>query len=407
MRVLMISPGFPNEMPLFTKGLAEIGVEVYGLGDQSLAAMDQDARRCLSDYLQVPKLWDEEAVVDDVTRWLAGRNVDRVEVLWEPGMMLAAKLRERLQVPGMRSEASLAFRDKERMKQVLDAAGIRTPHHYKCQTKVQVREAAEKIGYPIIIKPIDGAGSADTWPVRSDDELDDALERLGHIDDVSVEEYIEGEELTYDTVSVRGEPRFENVGWYRPGPLIARLNPWISAQNVCLRDLDMPAPMKGIRMGRKVLEALGFESGFTHMEWFLKKDGEAVFGEIGGRAPGGRLVHVMNYSCDVDLFRGWAEAVCTGHIHQDVSKKYNAAVIFKKSQGSGTRISEIQGLDGFLTRYGEHVSAIDLNRPGQPRRDWRKIVHGDGWIVVRHPDLDATLQMANAASTDILIHADA
>ena len=407
MRVLMISPGFPNEMPLFTRGLADIGAQVYGLGDQALAAMDPSAARCLSDYLQVRNLWKEDEVVAEVARWLGPRSVDRVEVLWEPGMMLAAKLREKLGVPGLRSEATVAFRDKERMKQVLDAAGIRTPHHYKCETQDAVREAAEKIGFPIIIKPIDGAGSADTWPVRSDEDLDDALKRLGHIQEVSVEEYIEGEELTYDTVSFRGEPLFENVGWYRPGPLIARLNPWISAQNVCLRDLDMPAPKKGVTMGRKVLDALGFESGFTHMEWFLKKDGEAVFGEIGGRAPGGRLVHVMNYSCDIDLFRGWAEAVCTGRIHQDVSKKYNAAVVFKKSQGGGTHISEIQGLEQFLTRYGEHVTAVDLNRIGQPRRDWRKIVHGDGWIVVRHPDLDATLQMANSAATDILIRADA
>ena len=43
MNVLMISPGFPDEMPLFTRGLAEIGASVFGIGDQPQAAL---APRC-------------------------------------------------------------------------------------------------------------------------------------------------------------------------------------------------------------------------------------------------------------------------------------------------------------------------------------------------------------------------
>ena len=70
------------------------------------------------------------------------------------------------------------------------------------------------------------------------------------------------------------------------------------------------------------------------MEWFLKPDGEAVFGEIGARPPGARLVHAMNYTSDVDLFRGWAEAVCHGRLSQDTSKRYNTAIVFKRAEGA-------------------------------------------------------------------------
>ena len=41
----------------------------------------------------------EEAVVEEVLRELGSRTVDRVECLWEPFMMLAARLRERLVPP--------------------------------------------------------------------------------------------------------------------------------------------------------------------------------------------------------------------------------------------------------------------------------------------------------------------
>ncbi len=402
MNVLLISPGFPAEMPLFTRALAQVGARVFGVGDQPPAALDPEARKSITDYLQVSSLWDEEQLVRDVSGWLRGRTIDRVECLWEPGMIIAARLRESLSLPGLSVERTVPFRDKERMKQVLDAAGVRTPRHARGRTAAECREAAGRIGYPLIIKPIAGAGSADTYPLRESADLERALELLRHVGEVSVEEYIEGEEFTFDTVCSNGRILFENVAWYRPKPLVSRLNGWINPQAVCLRDIDVPEIRVGRNLGRGVLEALGFESGFTHMEWFLTPSGEAVFGEIGARPPGGRLVHVMNYSCDIDLFVGWAEAVTGGRFSQDTRKKHNAAVVFKRGEGEGV-VRRIDGLESLLARYGEHVAAIELVRVGEPRRDWRKVIIGDGWVVVRHPNLEFTLEMADRFSTDLRI----
>ena len=406
MNVLMISPGFPNEMPLFTRGLAEVGARVYGIGDQPRGGLAPEVQESLADYRQVRDLWDEEAMIQEVREWLGGQSLDRIECLWEPGVVLAARLREEFGIPGLSVEQAIAFRDKERMKQVLDDAGIRTPRHASAKTEAEVRAAAERIGYPLIVKPIAGAGSADTYSLRGPDELDGALRLVHHVPEVSVEEYIEGEEYTYDTVCGDGKILFENIAWYRPKPLVARLNEWISMQGICLLDLETPEIAVGRDLGHRVIDALGFKSGFTHMEWFRTPDGEAVFGEIGARAPGGRLVHSMNYSCDIDLFVGWAEAVCHGKLTQDTTKLFNAGAVFKRARGPGRRITRIEGLDGVLARYGEHIVSIELSSVGTPRRDWRKIVSGDGWIVVRHPDLDRTLEIANAIGTDVAMFAE-
>jgi hypothetical protein len=402
--VLMFSPGFPDDMPYFTRGLAEVGARVFGLGDQPAQGLQPEVRACLADYVQVKSLWDEPAVVQEVRTFLRGRSVDRVECLWEPGMGVAARVRHALGVPGLSPEQTVAFRDKQRMKEVLDAAGIRTPHHYRANTQAQVRAGLEKIGFPAIIKPIAGAGSADTYRVNDQAEAERALAAVKHVPEVSVEEYIDGEEFTYDTVTSKGTILFENVAWYRPKPLVARLNPWISAQAIALRDIERKEIASGVRLGHRVLAALGFESGFTHMEWYRKPDGEAVFGEIGGRSPGGRLTHGMNYSCDADLFRGWAEAVCHGRLSQDARKKYNAALIFKRAEGEG-RIQRIDGLASLMQRYGDCVATIDLVPVGAPRRDYRQVVTGDGWICVRHPDLETTMRMADAFGTELRIYA--
>ena len=216
-------------------------------------------------------------------------RIDQVECLWEPYMMLAARIRETFGLPGMTVEQTVPFRDKEGMKRVLDAAGIRTPWHVRATSVAQVWEAAERIGYPLIVKPIAGAGSADTYRVDSAAELDEVLPMLRHVPEVSVEEFVEAEEFTHDTVCAGGQDP-------------VRERPAGTARGRCRCACTSGSARRGSRcatwtcricraagqMGREVLAALGFQTGFTHMEWYRKEDGEVVFGEIGARPPGGR-----------------------------------------------------------------------------------------------------------------------
>ena len=223
--------------------------------------------------------------------------------------------------------------------------------------------------------------------------LESVLPRLAHVPEVSVEEFIDGDEFTFDTICSGGRILFENVSFYRPRPLEEKKHEWISGSSTCLRDLEMPEIQGGRRMGRQVLAALGFEDGFTHMEWYRKFDGEVVFGEIGARPPGARLVHAMNFASDVDLFRGWAEAVCHGRFGQPLERRYNAAVVFKRARGEA-RIQRDEGREQLKAELGPGHVAVELSPVGAPRQDWRSTSVSDGWLVVRHPELQTTFRMA-------------
>lgn len=404
MYVLMISPGYPVEIPYFTRALAWAGARVLGVSDQPESALPPEASHHLAAYLQVPSLQDEDAVVEAVRHWASPVRVDKVECLWEPGMLLAARLREALGVPGMTVAETVPFRDKDRMKQVLVAAGVRTPRHERATSAEECRDAASRIGYPLIIKPIAGAGSADTYRVDGGAQLEETLPRLAHVAEVSVEEFIEGEEFTFDTVCVGGRVAYYSITKYRPHPLIARTVEWVSPQIVMLRDVDAEEFAGGREMGKQVLRALNFQTGFTHMEWFRKPSGEVVFGEIACRPPGARSVDVMNYASDTDLFAGWAEAVVKGQFTQKVERRYNAAIIYKRAQGQG-RIYRMEGLEHLLAKYGEHVVLIDLLPLGSPRRNWKQTLLSDGYLIVRHPDLARALEIADAVGTDLQLYA--
>lgn len=405
MRVVFLSPTYPPEMLEYTRGLAEVGAQVFGVGDTPRGALPHGVRPYLTDYLAVPRIMDEDDVIERVSAWLRGREIDRVLTNWEPLVILAARLRERWELPGMSVDTVRGFRDKQLMKERVAAAGLRVPRSARVRTANEVREAAERIGYPLVLKPIAGAGSADTYRVDGPKDLEAVIARTQRVTEASVEEYITGEEFTFDTVSVDGRPAFENVAQYLPKPLEARSEEWISPVIITVRDLAQPKIQKGIELGRKVLRALGMGDGFTHMEWFLTLSGEAIFGEIGCRPGGARLVDQMNYTCDVDLFREWARVACWKSFEASTQRKYNCGIIFKRAKGQG-RVTRIDGLRSYLSRFGRHVVEEELLRPGTPRRDWKQTLLSDGWLTVRHPDWEETKRIAFAAATDITMYAE-
>jgi biotin carboxylase len=405
MRVVFLSPSYPPEMIQYTRGLAEVGATVYGIGDAPRDALPAEVRPHLHDYLQVPRIMDEDDVLDRASDWLRGRSVDRVLANWEPLVILAARMRERWGLPGMSVDTVRGFRDKQIMKERVRAAGLRVPRSYRVRTESEAREAAERIGFPLILKPISGAGSADTYRVDGPDDFEATLRKMRGVREASCEEYVDGEEFTFDTVSIGGVPAFENVAAYLPKPIEARSQEWVSPVIITVRDMQQPRLAPGLALGRGVLKALGMGDGFTHMEWYLTSKGEAVFGEIGCRPGGACLVDQMNYTCDIDLFREWARVACWKAFEAPTTRLYNAAIVFKRAVGQG-RVTRIEGLEAWLRQCGGWVVEEKLSKPGTPRRNWKNTLLSDGHVLVRHPDWDQAHRMAFAAATNIKMYAE-
>jgi hypothetical protein len=112
----------------------------------------------------------------------------------------------------------------------------------------------------------------------------------------------------------------------------------------------------------------------------------------------------MNFVSDVDLFSAWAEAVVHGTFSLDLERLYNCAIIFKRAQGHGY-IRRIEGLERILASFGEHIPALDLLPIGAHRRDWVKTLLSDGFVFVRHPDLDTTAELADRVGTELQMYA--
>ncbi len=79
-------------------------------------------------------------------------------------------------------------------------------------------------------------------------------------------------------------------------------------------------------------------------------------------------------------------------------------MIFKRAHGTG-RIRRIEGLEELVREFGSWITCIDLLPIGAHRRNWKQTLISDGYLMLRHPDLQACLYMADKVGNHLQIYA--
>ena len=219
---------------------------------------------------------------------------------------------------------ALNVRDKSQMKETLQAADP-CARHALVRNAGQATAFADQVGFPLVAKPPDGAGAQSTFRLDDGDMLRGWLAAvpLGEDSPALLEEFLTGEEHTFDSVTVGGSTVWSSIADYRPPPLEVLRNPWIQWTVVLPRDITGPR-YEGIhRWGPAALKALGVTDALTHMEWFARPDGSVAVSEVAARPPGAQLTSMHGYAHDFDLYRAWAELVILGRF--DVPERRFAA----------------------------------------------------------------------------------
>src|SRR5688572_24622993 len=160
MHVVFVEPRFPTNQRSFVRALAEIGATVTAVGEGSKESLDDELKRWLTHYEQVQNVTSEKQLLDAVRRIQRLAHVDRLEAVVEAHVMTAAKAREAAGIPGTSVRTAFLCRDKPAMKEVLRAGGIPCAASTGASSMDEVRAFVEQVGYPVILKPRDGAGAS-------------------------------------------------------------------------------------------------------------------------------------------------------------------------------------------------------------------------------------------------------
>ena len=340
----------------------------------------------LAGHWRVDNALDPRQIAEGVTG--LGRQMGRVERLvgaLEQLQVPLAQVREAMGIEGMDVNTAVNVRDKPRMKEVLQAAGIPCARHALVHDAAQARRFAAEVGFPMVAKPPAGAGSQATYRLDDGAALDGWLGAVPPSGDAPalLEEFLVGEEHTFDSVTSGGTTIWSSIADYHPPPLEVLRNPWIQWTVLLPRDTSGPEYAGIHEVGPAALRALGVTDALTHMEWFRRPDGSVAISEVAARPPGAQLTSMHGYAHDFDLYSSWARFVVLGAF--DVpERRFAAGTAYLRGMGRG-RVRAVHGVDELIRRIGHLVVESRLPRQGE---DAGTDYTGQGYVMVRDPDTD-------------------
>jgi len=406
MNVVFVEPFFPSNQRNFARALAEAGATVIGIGEYPADALDAELKGWLHHYERVRSVTDVAGMTAAV-RWVQDKLwVDRLEATIEAHTLPVAQVREACTIPGTSVRTAWLCRDKPSMKQVLREAGVPTAASAGASTAAEVVAFAEQVGYPVILKPRSGAGALDT--MRADDaaSLEHALGIFGGqgVESIAVEEFIEGHEGFYDTITVNGEVAVDFVSHYYPNVLEAMRTRWISPQFVSTNRIDAAPEYAQLRdMGRRVIAALGIGTSATHMEWFFGPKG-LKFSEIGCRPPGVGAWDLYSAGNDMDIYLEWANAITRGETGSAPSRRYASGMVALRPERDGA-ITGYSGTEEIQQRYRGWIIDAHLPAPGTATQPVAAGYMANAYVRMRHPDYDTLRGMLDDVGRTLHVYA--
>lgn len=384
MLAVFVVPFLKGDVELFLQAMLQFGVRLAVVSQDPLSNLSPELHSRLAYYPIGNSTHTEELV------WVVRRiqedlgPIQRIFSYNEQVQVPVSEVRARLDIEGMLPDVVLNFRDKARMKERLRSSGLPCARSIAAHDPQQIWEFLQEVGFPVCIKPVDGAASQSTYRLENPDELKALLQvqapSWGHR--LQVEEFVTGEEHSFETATVGGQHLWHSLTRYHPTPLDVMRNPWIQWRMVVPREVDEPAYDDIREVARQALDVLGMVNGFSHMEWFRRVDGTLAIGEVGCRPPGSQIFTSMNWANDFDLYVEWSRLMLFDQFTPPAARKYAVGTAFVRGLGNGF-VKSVHGWDYAFRQLGDLI--VEWKRP-EIGQSSGITYEGEGYLMVRHPE---------------------
>lgn len=248
--------------------------------------------------------------IEQLIEFLQGQHqllqFDGVSTICDYYVDTVAEVAKALELPQAFSSNVVKERRKHLVREALQGCGLANPKYAVCHDWIETEQAAEVIGYPLVLKPSDLASSAFVQLVHDQTELKTAFDQLGQFS-VNfreqareplwlLEEFMTGDEISVEAVTYQGKttvigitdkslvghPYFIEDGHMFPAKLDNQTQEQVS-EFVC-----------------QVLEAVGHDHGISHTEVKLTKGGPRLV-EINPRPGGNYIAELIELVTGIDF----------------------------------------------------------------------------------------------------------
>ncbi len=290
-------------------------------------------------------LGDETALAEILTSVQCARGpIDRLIAFSERHLDVAARLRQRFDIPGPDVAATRRARDKVVMKQHVAEAGLRVPAFLHLQPGIAAAEVdgfIARTGFPLILKPTDGAASAGVSKVPDRVALDALLLGLEG-ENWELEEYIDGDVLHLDgIVDADGAVAFCMTSLY-----VNTCLDFLGGRPLGSITLD-PASQACIAaeaFAAECLRALDFRACPFHLELFQSASGSLIFLEVAARVAGADVPYMVEACSGVNLFEHWVALILQGRTSiRQTDRRAGAWLLFGTGTGEPQRVRHATG----------------------------------------------------------------
>lgn len=225
----------------------------------------------------------------------------------DPGVVSAAYVAEKMGLPFQCSyEAACILQDKSLFRKFLAEHGFNCPHAKGFDNIEEALAHADYFNWPVIVKPVDSAGSKGVTRVACRDDLREAIEialSASLSKHFVIEDFLDkvGAQSSADIFTVDGKlvyPAYSDQLFDKDAanPYTPAIEIWPASMDQKFQD-DLTAQLQ------RLFSLLGVKSGIYNVESRVCSDGKAYIMEVSPRGGGNRIAELQDMATGQSLIQ--------------------------------------------------------------------------------------------------------
>ncbi|MBR3758930.1 MAG: ATP-grasp domain-containing protein [Bacteroidaceae bacterium] len=252
----------------------------------------------------------------------------------DPGVVSAAYVAEQMGLPFQCSyKAACILQDKSLFRQFLADNGFNCPHARGYSNLEDALKEVDDFTWPVIVKPVDSAGSKGVTKVESPKDLPTAI-RTALEASISknfiIEDFLEKEDFSVGSESFIVNGQLMYNGFYDQYFDNEAVNPYTPSAEVWPSSMAQKHQNEVKSELQRLINLLGITTGLFNVECRLCKNGKVYLMEVSPRAGGNRLAEMLNYAADININEAEtrkALGLPIGNIHEPNYKGHFAILV--------------------------------------------------------------------------------
>lgn len=269
---------------------------------------DNIAHKYSDEYVNV-SIIDKEAVLEIAKKL----EIDGImSFATDPGVVTAAYVAEKLGLPyGGSYESVSILQDKGLFRSFLTEHKFNVPHAKSYKNLEDALRDTDFFTWPVIVKPVDSAGSKGVTRVDDKNELRKAIEYaldFSHCDQFIIEDFIEKKGCSSDTDSFSIDGKLVATTFSSQRFDVQSDNPYAPMAYSWPSTFSREHEDELTSEIQRLLTLLDMQSSIYNIETREGVDGKAYIMEVSPRGGGNRLAEMIRYASGVDMIKAAVQA---------------------------------------------------------------------------------------------------